>query len=214
MRAPMCSRRSYAGFTLIELLVSLLIVSISMTALLSFFSYQTSSMRIENARRAAQMSGRAAMHFMVRQLETAGRNPNPIFTDAAPAIQAAEVDSLHYLTNLSTDWTDVDTLDAWEDMTFGYDATLQAIVLDDGVDTFMLTDGGTEQKSYVPSTGLTFTYYDDADNVVAPGGNAAARASIRRVNISLTVNGIVPTGYDEPVVTLSQDVYLRNIAGV
>ena len=85
MHAPLLSRKSGAGFTLIELLVSLLMVSVTMTALLSFFSYQTTAIRLENARRAAQMSARASMNFIARQLENIGRNPNPIFTAAAPA---------------------------------------------------------------------------------------------------------------------------------
>ena len=208
------SRKSPAGFTLIELLVSLLMVSVTMTALLSFFSYQTTAMRMENARRAAQMSARASMNFIVRQLENIGRNPNPIFTDAAPAIQDAQANSLHYLTNLSTDWTDVDTTDAWEDVIFEYDAGAQAVVFDDGGTVYSLTDDGASQKSYVPTGGFVFTYFDEDDNVVAPGGGAAARASIRRINVSLIVRGVVPYGYDEPEIMLSQDIYLRNVAGI
>ena len=212
MRMRNVFRKWQAGFTLIELLVSLLVVSVSMTALLSFFSYQTTALRVENARRAAQMSTRGAMNFIVRQLENVGRNPNPIFTSAAPAIQAAEADSLHYLTNLSTDWTDTDTTDTWEDVTFEYDTTSQTVVIDDGANAYALTDDGAVQKSYVPSGGFVFTYFDDDGNVIASGGGASDRASIRRINVLLTVNGVVPDGYDEPAVTLSQDVYLRNVS--
>jgi prepilin-type N-terminal cleavage/methylation domain-containing protein len=211
MRAPLFSRQSQAGFTLIELLVSLLVVSVTMTALLSFFSYQTTALRVENARRAAQMTARGAMNFIVRQLENVGRNPNPIFTTASPAIQEAEEDSLHYLTNLSTTWTDTDTSDTWENMTFSYDAASRAVVFNNGANTYALTDDGATQHSYVPTGGLVFTYYDDEGNEVAPGGNAAARASIRRIRVSLTVNGVAPGGYDDPVVVLSQDVDLRNV---
>jgi prepilin-type N-terminal cleavage/methylation domain-containing protein len=212
MQKTVFSSKPSAGFTLIELLVSLLIVSVSMTALITFFSAQTTALRIENARRAAQMTARGAMNFIVRQLENVGRNPNPIFTSAAPAIQSAEANSLHYLTNLSTDWTNIDTADAWEDVTFEYDAATQTVVIDDGVNVYALTDDSATQKAYVPTGGLQFTYYDDDGNVVAPGGGAADRASIRRIKVSLTVNGVVPYGYNEPVVTLSQDVYLRNVS--
>jgi len=212
MRILRFSKKSQAGFTLIELLVSLLMVSVTMTALLSFFSYQTTALRVENAQRAAQMTARGALNFIVRQLESVGRNPNPIFTAANPAIQEAEEDSLHYLTNLSTTWTDTDTSDNWEDMMFAYDAASRAVVFNNGGNTYALTDNGATQRSYVPTGGLVFTYYDDKGNEVAPGGNATARASIRRINVSLTVNGVVPDGYEEPEVTLSQDVELRNLS--
>lgn len=212
MEMTLCERRRQAGFTVIELLVSLLLLSVSMAALIMFFSAQTNAFRMENARRAAQMTARGAMTFIVRQLENVGRNPNPIFTTAAPAIQAAEASTLHYLANLSTDWDDTDTDDAWEDVMFTYDAALQAVVFDDGVNVYALTDDSATPKSYVPSGGLVFLYFDKDGNVVAPGGSAAARASIRRIKVSLTVNGVVPDGYGEPAVTLSQDVYLRNVS--
>jgi prepilin-type N-terminal cleavage/methylation domain-containing protein len=212
MRTIIFSGKQQAGFTLIELLVSLLMVSVSMTALLSFFSYQTTALRAENARRAAQMTARGAMNFIVRQLENVGRNPNPIFTAAAPAIQTAEESSFHYLANLSTEWGDVDTDDAWEDVTFQYDEGSQTVVFNNGADTYALTDDSVNPKSYVPAGGLVFMYFDDDGNAVAPGGGAAERASIRRINVALTVNGVVPEGHEEPTVTLSQDVYLRNVS--
>lgn len=212
MRIPLFSSKAQVGFTLIELLVSLLMVSIAMTTLLSFFFYQTTTLRVENARRAAQMTARGTMNFIVRQLENVGRNPKPIFTDAAPAIQSAEESSLHYLANMSTDWNDTDTADTWEDVTFEYDEASEAVVVDDGTDVFALTDDGATRRSYVPSGGFVFTYFDEDDNVVTPGGDATARASIRRIKVSLTVTGVVPDGYDEPVVMLSQDVYLRNVS--
>lgn len=206
------SSKHRRGFTLIELLIVVLVVSITLTAAISFFSHQARSMRIENAHRAAQMTARGALNFIVRQLEHVGRSPNLAFTAAAPAIQEAEAERLHYLTNLSEDWADTDTSDSWEDVTFEYDAGAGAVVFSDGGNTYALTDDTASPKSYVPANGLAFTYFDKDGNIVAPGGNAAARASIRRINVSITVRGVVPDGYPEPEVTLSQDVFLRNVS--
>jgi prepilin-type N-terminal cleavage/methylation domain-containing protein len=205
------SWKHQTGFTLIELLVALLMSSVALTALVSFFEQQSNSLRIENARRTAQMTARGTMNFIARQLENVGRSPNQAFTTAAPAIQSAYEDSFHYLANLSTAWTDTDTTDSWENVMLEYDSSAQAIMFNDGTNTYPLTDDGESPKSYVPDGGLVFTYFDKDGNEVAPGGNAAARAKIRRINISVTVRGVVPDGYPEPEVTLSQDVFLRNV---
>jgi prepilin-type N-terminal cleavage/methylation domain-containing protein len=206
-------RKRQGGFTLIELLVALVIGSVTLAALISFFRFQIVSLRIENARRAAQVTARGSMNFITRNLEHIGRDPQgSLFTAAAPALQDAEADNIHYLTNLSNNPTDNDTSDAWEDVTFKYDDATQAIVVDNGAGTYALTDNGAKQKSYVPAGGLSFTYFDGDGNAVAPGGDAAARASIRRINVSITVRGVPPNGAPEPGVTLSQEVFLRNVS--
>ena len=212
MRAPLLFRKHQAGFTLTELLVALLVSLLTTTALMTFFRFQTTSLRVQNARRAAQVTARGALNFIVRELEHVGRDPHrTLFTAADPALQQANDATLHYRANLSTDWADTDDTDTWEDVTFQYNADTRAVEVIRG-DTYPLTDGGENQKSYVPATGLVFTYYDKNGNVVAPGGNAAARASIRRINIVLRVLGVPPDGYPEPEVTLSQDVILRNVS--
>ncbi len=212
MRAPLLFRKHQAGFTLTELLVALLVSLLTTTALMTFFRFQTTSLRVQNARRAAQVTARGALNFIVRDLEHVGRDPHrTLFTAADPALQQANDATLHYRANLSTDWADTDDTDTWEDVTFQYNADTRAVEVIRG-DTYPLTDGGENQKSYVPATGLVFTYYDKNGNVVAPGGNAAARASIRRINIVLRVLGVPPDGYPEPEVTLSQDVILRNVS--
>ncbi len=213
MHAFVLFRKQQAGFTLTELLVALVVSLLTTTALIMFFRFQTSSLRVQHARRAAQVTARGALSFMVRELEHIGRDPRrTLFTTANPALQVAEVDTLHYRANLSRDWTDTDTTDAWEDVTFRYNADTRAVEVVREDAPSALTDDGENQKSYVPAGGLVFTYFDKNGNVVAPGGDGAARASIHRINISLTVRGVPPDGSPEPEVTLSQDVILRNVS--
>ena len=213
MRTSIFFQKQQAGFTLTELLVALVTSLMTTTALMTFFSLQTTSLRVQNARRAAQVTARGALNFIVRDLEHIGRDPHrTLFTAADPALQQANDATLHYRANLSTDWADTDDTDTWEDVIFQYNADTRAVEVIRGDTTNPLTDGGENQKSYVPASGLVFTYYDKDGNVVASGGNAAARASIRRINIFLRVHGVPPDGHPEPEVTLSQDVILRNVS--
>jgi prepilin-type N-terminal cleavage/methylation domain-containing protein len=211
MSAGVLSSRSQHGFTLIELLVAMIIGLVASMALIRFLTFQTDSIRTENARRAAQMTTRNAMNFMIRQLEHIGRDPNGgLFSAAVPAIQEADVNNLHYLTNLSADITNNDTVEAWEDVTFAY-ADSVVWVTQGGGAAVALTDSAT-QTSYVPANGLIFTYFDSTGvEVASPVAAAANRARIRRINVSLTVRGTATDG-TEPEVTLSQDVFLRNVA--
>ena len=206
------------GASLIEVLVALLINGLFLAGVVSFFSFQTGTAKEQDGRRSAQVTARETMDFLVRHLSGIGRANQTRFTDAAPAIIEAEADSIHYQTNLSEDWTNDDVNDPWEEVRFWYDSSTKAIWFQDentAVDEW-LTDAGTGRKSYVPAGGLSFTYYDSDGNVVAPGGAAAARASIRRINISLTVRGALPGSAlgssGEPEVSMSQDVFLRNVS--
>jgi prepilin-type N-terminal cleavage/methylation domain-containing protein len=211
MRALILFEKHQAGFSLTELLVALVVSALTTTALLTFFSVQTTSLRVQNARRAAQVTARGALNFMVRELEHIGCDPHRTFTAANPALQQADDETLHYRANLSTDWADTDATDTWEDVTFQYNASTRAVEIVRGDVTYPLTDGGEDQKSYIPPDGLVFIYFDKTGDIVAPGGDAAARASIRRIDIALTVRGVPPDGYQEPEVMLSQDVILRNV---
>jgi prepilin-type N-terminal cleavage/methylation domain-containing protein len=212
-----CSLRRQKGFTLIELLVALLIGSVVTSALFQTFSQQLAAQRVESARRAAQTTARGTMNFIVRNLEQLGREPNLIlFTANDPAIQTANADMIQYRTNLSEAWADTDTNDTWENVTFQYSAGDKTVYVVANGQTTPLTDSGTVQKSFVPPGGLVFTYFDKDGNIVAPGGGAAARASIRRITVSLTVRGLRPdlseNDPNQPEVTLSQDVFLRNVS--
>ena len=215
MRINVFPRKRQAGFSLTELLVAMVVSLLTTTALTTFFHFQTASLRVQNARRAAQVTARGALNFIVRNLEHVGRDPHlSLFTAAAPALQEAEDDRIHYLANLSPDWADNDATDAdqWEDVTFQYNASTQAIEVVRGGTTYPLTDDGANQKSYVPAGRRAFTYFKADGTVVPPGSGATDRAQIRRINVSITVRGVPPDGSPEPEVTLSQDVILRNVS--
>lgn len=205
--------RLQQGFTLLELLVAVVTGMVAMTALIQFFSFQVNSMKTENMRRSAQITARNALNFIARQLEHVGRDPNQsLFSAAAPAIQAATVNMIHYRTNLSATPSNNTTTDNWEDVTFQYASGVISVTEGTQAATPLTDDTG--QKSYIPANGLTFTFFDTNGNVVAALGTAAARASIRRINVSLTVIGGPNDGTpdDQPQVTISQDVYLRNVS--
>ncbi len=215
MQTRTLSQKRQEGFSLVELLVALLVSSIVTTALLTFFSIQTVSTRVENARRAAQVTARGSLNFIIRELEHIGRDPRiSLFSSANPAIQAADESSLHYRANLSQDWADTDIGDNWEDVTFQYNADARTIEIAHSGAAIALTDDKDpdQQRSYVPADGLSFTYFDSNGDPVAPGGGAAARASIRLINISVRVQAVLPEGHEEPPVTLSQIIILRNVS--
>ena len=210
------SPRSHRGFTAAELLVALLAGSILTLALASFFAFQTNSLKAENASRSAQVTARTTLDFVARHLEHVGRDPSAsLFSVASPAIQTADADELSYLANLNEDWeTPPDTSDGWESVTFRYDPETAAIMVDEGANSYALTDVGENQRSYVPPGGLSFTYFDAGGNAVAAGGAIAQRASIRRITVAVTVRGVSPDGSaEDPEVTHSRDVYLRNVSG-
>jgi len=180
---------------------------------MTFFIQQLTAMRLESARRSAESVARGCLNFITRDLEVIGRDPHlSLFSSTNPAISVANTDSLHYRTNLSSDWADTDDSDDWEDVTFQYNASAQVIEVVRGGTTYPLSESSGNRKTYVPDGGLVFTYYDRNGNVVAAGGNATQRASIRRVNVVISVRGEAPPGQTEPTITFSRDVYLQNVS--
>ena len=202
-------QKRQSGFTLIEMLVSMAVSGILLAALASVFSLHATTMSITDAHRAAQTTARGTLAFLARQLTHIGRANRIRFTAGAPAIQDATPDFIRYRTNLSADWGNDNTTEAGEDVSIRYDSAVEAIRFWDhniSGNTSYLTNIGSRRKSYVPANGLVFSYFDANGNAVT-ATTAAARASIRRITITLTVRGINPQlalGHaDEPKVTLS-----------
>jgi len=199
------------------MLVAMGLSLVVMTAATKFFSYQVSAMRTERVRRAAQMTARTAINFMVRHLELLGRDPQRVLFSSLdtpalpPAIATASASEIHYRTNLSEDLADADTLDEWEDVRFSVSDGVVWVTR--GVAAPLpLTDGSQTAASHVEDDGLALTYFDgDGDEILNTASNAA-RASVRRIRVSLTVRGGAAGNQTGPSVTLSQDVFLRNVS--
>ena len=104
---------------------------------------------------------------------------------------------------------DADTLDEWEDVRFSVSDGVVWVTR--GVAAPLpLTDGSQTAASHVEDDGLALTYFDgDGDEILNTASNAA-RASVRRIRVSLTVRGGAAGDDSGPSVTLSQDVFLRN----
>jgi prepilin-type N-terminal cleavage/methylation domain-containing protein len=206
------------GFTVPEMLVAVLLGTVVMTAATKFFSFQLAGMRTERARRAAQMTARTALNFVVRQLEHAGRDPQAVLfsnagnTTLPPAIIAAGDGFIHYRANLSESTTDNDTLDDWEDVTFDTNGGVLRVTEATGA-PIPLTDAST-RACHVADGGLVLRYFNGTGQQVTNLSGAPARASVRRINVSLTVVGGPPEDASarSPRVTVSQDVFLRNVS--
>lgn len=214
MRKPIRQR----GLAISELLVAGALGALVMASVVQFFAVQLRAIRVETARVTAQVTARAALQLISRQLETLGRDPRRTLfrnVDAptlAPAVVSASADSIHYRTNLSTAFTDDDTADAWENVTFSYaDGTIWAT---QGTGTPAPVTSTEKTRSYVPAGGLSFRYFDGTGQAITDLTSDAARARVRRITVSVTVIGTSETGgqSNPPRATASQDVVLRNLS--
>ncbi len=200
---------------MVEMLLALFISSIVMTAATMFFTQQVHAMRTARARRSAQMTARTALNFMVRQMELLARDPQRVLFSSMdtptlpPAIAAADATSIHYRTNLSEDLDDVDIVDDWEDVTLSLQDNVLWVARGTD-DPLPLTDGSTT-ASHVPDDGFELEYFDGDGDLIPDLTSTAARASVRRIRVTLTVTGgPVTQNANVPSITLSQDVLLRN----
>jgi len=211
-------RSAQDGLALAELLVAALLGTIATTATVQFFTVQMAALRVETSRTTAQLTARTALDLIVRHLEHVGRDPqHGLFSNLdnaalPPAIAAAGATSIHYRTNLSIDPNDNDTIDAWEDVTFSHASG--TIWMTQGAGTPAPLTSEDKRRSYVPTSGLAFAYYDGDGDPVTSLATAAARARVRRISISVTVVGGPEAVSDPhmPRVTVSQDVFLRNLS--
>lgn len=211
-------RAGERGVALAELLVAGLLGTIAMAAVTQFFSVQVRAMRVETARVTAQLGARMALDLIVRHLEHVGRDPRrTLFSNVddrtlPPAIAAASAGAVEYRTNLSTNPNDGDAADAWEHVTFSeVDGT---VWMTEGAGLPAALTAVAKKRSHVPPGGLAFTYFDAVGQQVTSLASAAARASVRRIVVAITVVGGPEgaAGVDAPRITLAQDVFLRNVS--
>ena len=185
-----------AGFTLVEVLISIAILSILFGTIYRTFDSLNRSYANENVKAGVQQKSRIGIDLMARDIRLAGLDPlgsagagfNPVNTDTT---------SIQFTADLNYDG-DLD--DPFEDITYALNGNLlqQTSDLGSGPVTATLLDNVTD---------LTFTYLDQADNLLP---EPVATNQIRTVLISLTMQR--PAGRDGMVSrTYTTRVRCRNL---
>ncbi len=179
------------GFTLIEMVVVMLMLSITMAAFYSVYRMQTRSLKGQENRLEAQQTARSALDFMVREIRNAGYFPETV-TDAncfagQGGIQTADSQTFRFHYDFSP--PDGDCGGGNEDIAFGYNNATKDI-------TRAVNGGAPESLTDGNATDLTLAYFaQDGTPLTSFPLNAADRASIKRVNITVKVES--KNMYDE-----------------
>jgi len=187
-----------AGFTLVEVLVSIAILSVLFGTIYRTFDSVNRSYTNENVKAGVQQKSRIGIDLMARDIRLAGLDPlgsaNAGF-DADPA--KTNTASIQFSADLNYDG---DVEDSFELIRYALngDRLEQTADLGSGPVTATLLDNVTD---------LTFTYLDQADNLLpAP----VATDQIRTVLISLTLQR--PAGRDGTVSrTYTTRIRCRNL---
>ena len=185
-----------AGFTLVEVLMSLAILSVLFGTIYRTFDTFNRSYANENVKAGVQQKSRIGIDLMARDVRLAGLDPlgsagagfNPTNTNTS---------SVQFTADLNYDG---DLADPFEDMIYALNGNLlqQTTDLGSGPVTATLLDN---------VTALTFTYLDQADNLLP---EPIAADQIRTVIISLTMQR--PAGRDGTVSrTYTSRVRCRNL---
>ena len=185
-----------AGFTLIEVLMCIAILSVLFGTIYRTFDTFNRSYANENVKAGVQQKSRIGIDLLARDIRLAGLDPlgtsnagfNPANTSSASIQFTAD---LNYDGNLD---------DPFEDIIYALNGNLlqQTADLGSGPVTATLLDN---------VTALTFTYLDQADNLLP---EPVATDQIRTVIISLTMQR--PAGRDKTVSrTYTTRVRCRNL---
>ena len=185
-----------AGFTLIEVLMCIAILSVLFGTIYRTFDTFNRSYANENVKAGVQQKSRIGIDLLARDIRLAGLDPlgtsnagfNPTNTSSASIQFTAD---LNYDGNLD---------DPFEDIIYALNGNLlqQTADLGSGPVTATLLDN---------VTALTFTYLDQADNLLL---EPVATDEIRTVIISLTMQR--PAGRDKTVSrTYTTRVRCRNL---
>jgi len=204
MRTSTCKRTtitSEAGFTLIEIIVASCAAMMMLTAFTGFYLGQQRSLHRDRVEIASSQSLRSALEQMSRELRIAGFNP---LATAAPGITWANVREVWF------------TLDA--DASGAVNAT-------DPNEVRRFRQNGTQIESYdaptdswialadfvapvgAPPTPLFHYFRCDGSEITALPAGAPDLASIARIDLSLTVNGVGGVTLSR---TETESVRLRN----
>ena len=183
--------RNSRGFTLVEVMVTMLIFAVVMAVVGGVFFSSNEMYTKTNRRAGMQMNGRMGMSLMAQEIRHAGCDPQGA---GVTAIVAGTGNSLRFQADISGDGV-IQTAEPSEDITYAYDADAQAIT----------RNPGSGAAVVVPNvTGLTFTYLDIGNNVVAPPLTPGTAAQVRTIAITMT------TANRDEDMTLTTSISLRN----
>jgi prepilin-type N-terminal cleavage/methylation domain-containing protein len=185
-----------AGFTLVEVLMCIAILSVLFGTIYRTFDTFNRSYANENVKAGVQQKSRIGIDLMARDIRLAGLDPLGSAT-AGFNPTGTNTNSVQFTADLNYDG-DLD--DPFEDMIYALNGNLlqQTTDLGSGPVTATLLDN---------VTALTFTYLDQADNLLP---EPVAVDQIRTVLISLTMQR--PAGRDKTVSrTYTSRVRCRNL---
>ncbi len=194
--------REPGGFSLAEVLVSTFFLSLFAAMLFQFNRAVLSSVRLQETCGEAQETARVAIDVMTRELRSSGYSGRGL-----PLVGLRIATSEHV--ELQADLNgDGDTDDANEVVGYAYDAERAALVRSTG------NAPPQPMLDHVPDGGFLL-HYRDGNNLQLPDDlDAAARARVHQVEISLRVVYPNPNpGQSAPVIVRQHGVVqLRNAA--
>jgi type II secretory pathway component PulJ len=160
---------------MIEMVLALAAVAIMFGAIYAGFERLNRSYAAENVKAGTQQSARIGVEMMVQDIRLAGLNP------LGPAGAGIVADPTPTLLRFTADLNfDGDTNDPFEDITYDLSGT-----------TLRQTNRNVDPNPEIlleNVTDLTFTYLDEAGNVIPTANLAARRLDIRTIGISLTID--------------------------
>jgi len=208
------------GFSLAEVLIAAAIGTIVLLALYLLYDVNQATFIRGEQQTDIQQNARIGMGQIVRELRLAGRDPSGVLTGgpAIPggqawclnpppgtpqAIENAEAACIRF-------YADVDMTGpvGTERVEYSYDAANQVLRRQQW-DNAGASSGAQPLAERV--TSVTFTYYNDAGNVLAtPVPAGAALDSIRRVSVTITTADTLTGKVPQPF-TLRAEIHPRNL---
>jgi type II secretory pathway pseudopilin PulG len=182
--------------TLVELMI---VIGILATVILALTSILLSTSRVQSrtVRRAGlQADSRQALSLMTNEIRQAGLDPgDPVI--GVVGIVAAQDSMIHVRANLNGDGA-IQTTEPSEDITYCYDPAQDVITRDPG-------SGPAVVLANV--TGMSFSYFDSANQPVTPLPlNATDAARVHSVGLTITC-----VDHDSQPLTLATRITLRNM---
>ena len=169
-------RSSTSGFTLVEVLIALLVGSIVMAAVMTSFQSQHNTYLAQDQVVEMQQNARVAMDMLVRDIRSAGYDPNNLGASITAAGDGTEF--------LPLQFTHDDGTGVLETIAYSlYDAYATSVPPgNDGlVDDLARDTGGGRQAVAENISQLEFRYLDGNGNVTATLGD------IRAIQVSIMV---------------------------